>query len=184
MCRYGDVGRGALIFYAPAAHKKLNPRPPNAVPVPPFTPLTMDADWLKRKTKSVLADTTITVQGHRAMSAVDIPITLKVTAIELNYGPCIALKARVSVGMETEGWHWDDHPFRGVLKDSDADDPACVEKKGGLVRVLEVGDILDDTPAVRALIAELVEPGERSLYSGTDCTHRARLLASLRSFWS
>jgi hypothetical protein len=144
----------------------------------------MDTNWLSKKTKSVLADTTITVTGNRAQSREPVPINLHIVATELTYGPCIHFKARVDIGLESEGWFWDDHPFSGALKKSDADDPACVEKKGGEVCVLEVGDIVDDTLAVRALIAELVETGERKLYVGTDCTHRARLITAIRAFWA
>lgn len=145
----------------------------------------MSADWLKSKTKSVLADVTITVTGRRAQESEDVPIQLHIVAIELNYGPCISFKARVDVAMEHKGWYWDDHPFRGALKDSDKDDPDCTTKNDeGVTCVLEVADIVDDTPAVRALITELSQAVAPKLYCGTDCTHRARLISAIRSFWA
>jgi hypothetical protein len=145
------------------------------------------------KVKSVLHDVTITVTGHRAQSREDVPIKLTIKALELTYGPCIDLSISVDVPCEM-GWSWDDHPLLlcRARQEKNREEPV----KGA-------GEILDDTPAVRALLAELVswpgqlpcegtgsassklcDPTTRKLYSGTDTTHRARLIASLEMFWS
>jgi hypothetical protein len=133
--------------------------------------------WLVSKTKSVLADTTVEVIANKFNSRDPVLIKMHVKAIELNYGPCIHFRVRVDNAF-TQSMDWDDHPFLGATKDSDKHEPE--NSKG----VVEVGDIVDDTPAVRAMIAELVQKGERNLYVGTDCTHRARLISCIRMFWS
>lgn len=126
------------------------------------------------KVKSVLHDVTITVIGHRAQEQNDVPIKLTIKALELNYGPCIDLTIAVDIPCEM-GWSWDDHPLLLCRARQD---------KGRKDPVTGCGEILDDTPAVRALLAELCDPTPRKLYCGTDTTHRARLIASLEMFWS
>lgn len=134
-----------------------------------------------KKIKSVLHDITITVMGKKQneseegfLVSEEVPILLSILALELNYGPCIDLTIRVDKPCEME-WFWDDHPFLHcrARKERDREEP-----------VAECGEILDDTPAVRAMLAELCEPVERKLYGGTDCGHRARLIAALEMFWS
>jgi hypothetical protein len=95
------------------------------------------------------------------------PIILTVKAIELNYGPVISFSVTVDKPCnDTEDW--DDHPFMHI---KDMESPT------------EVGNIVEDTPAVRALIEELVaEP--KNMYSTTDCTHRGRLIRAIMGFWS
>jgi hypothetical protein len=103
-------------------------------------------DWLVTRTKSILVDKSITVNGcmgsEEAMS-----ITLTVKAIELNYGPVISFSVTVDNPVnDTEDW--DDHPFMHI---KDMESPT------------EVGNIVEDTPAIRALIEELVaEPKNRN----------------------
>lgn len=138
------------------------------------------AKWLTEHTRSVLADVTITVMANRAQERDDIPVKLTIKAIELNYGPCIHFEATVDVGFVPKGWHWDDHPFRGATKDSDTHEPENSSAAG----VTSISDIVDDTPAVRALITEVANPMPPKLYVGTECTHRARLLSAIRSFWA
>jgi hypothetical protein len=69
---------------------------------------------------------------------------------------------------------WDDHPLMMCRDLSDKNITA--------VRV--AGEILDDTPAVRAMLSELCSVEESKHYTGTDCSHRARLIAALEKFWS
>ena len=126
------------------------------------------------KVKSVLHDVTYTVIGHRAQSRDDVPIKLSIKALELTYGPCIDLTITADVPCEM-GWSWDDHPLLLCRARSD---------KNRESPVTGAGEILDDTPAVRALLAELCDPAEKKLYTGTDTTHRARLIAALEMFWS
>jgi hypothetical protein len=124
--------------------------------------------------KSVLHDVTITVLGRQAQSREYVPINLTIKALELNYGPCIDLSITVDVPCEM-GWTWDDHPLLlcRARQEHDRDEP-----------VRGCGEIIDDTPAVRALLAELCDPATRILRSTTDTTHRARLIAALEMFWS
>ena len=122
----------------------------------------------------VIHDVTITVVGHKAQSRDDVPIKMTIKALELNYGPCIDLSITVDVPCEM-GWSWDDHPLLlcRARQEKDREHP-----------VTGAGEILDDTPAVRALLAELCDATPKKLYSGTDTTHRARLIAALEMFWS
>lgn len=119
-----------------------------------------------RKYKSTLVDTTIKVIGTKYGA---VPIDLKVVAYELSYGPVIDLTITASVPY-TNPVEWSDHPFL-LLKQQEAPRTS-------------VSDIIDDTPAVRAILTELVQPEEFKLYTTTDCTHRAALIASLKYFWS
>ncbi len=134
-----------------------------------------------KRIKSVLHDITITVMGRKQSVSEegfpiseDVPILLSILAVELDYGPCIDLTIRVDKPCEM-GWVWDNHPLLLCRAREEEDREAPVA---------ECGEILDDTPAVRAILAELCEPGERKLYVGTDCTHRARLIRALQLMWS
>jgi hypothetical protein len=129
---------------------------------------------MSNKVKSVLHDVTYTVTGHKAQSREDVPIKLTIKAVELTYGPCIDLSISVDVPCEM-GWSWDDHPLLLCRARQDKKREAPVSS---------CGEILDDTPAVRAVLAELCDPTPKKLYSGTDTTHRARLIAALELFWS
>lgn len=135
--------------------------------------------WLIRNTKSVLVDTTVEVVSNEFNRSDPVLIKMHVRAIELNYGPCIHFTVRVDRGFQ-HSMDWDDHPFRGATKESDVDERVNCGDDG----IVEMGDIVDDTPAVRAMITELVGTAQEKLYSGTDCTHRARLIACIRMFWS
>jgi hypothetical protein len=48
---------------------------------------------------------------------------------------------------------------------------------------VKVQEIIDDTPAVRALLQELVAPASK-LYTTTDCTHKGSIIQALSLFWS
>ena len=48
----------------------------------------------------------------------------------------------------------------------------------------KVANIIEDTPAIRAMIMELVSEEKRNLYTTTDCTYKARLIKAIASFWS
>jgi len=124
-------------------------------------------NWLAKRTKNVLVDKSIVVYGSMMYSEADEPITLHVNAIELNYGPVINFTVIVDKPCENME-DWSDHPFM-YLKDLESPSKA--------------GNIVEDTPAVRALIEELVgEP--KKMYTTTDCTHRGRLIKAIMSFWS
>lgn len=124
------------------------------------------SEWQKKHTKSVLVDTTITVIGTNNHD--DVPITLKVKAIELDYGPVIDFQVVPSVPF-TNMIDWADHPLmcsKEYMEDG------------------TVANIVDDTPAIRAMIMELVSSEKRVLYTSTDCTYKARLIKAIASFWS
>jgi hypothetical protein len=123
-------------------------------------------EWLKKHTKSVLCDTTITVIGCN--DAEDVPIELHVKAIELDYGPVIDFEVKASVPF-TNMMDWSDHPF------------ACSKE---YMEDGKVANIIDDTPMIRAMIMELVSLEEKKLYTTTECTYKARLIKAIASFWS
>lgn len=122
--------------------------------------------------KSIIVERTIIVIGYKNDShykSEEVPINLTIKAYELNYGPVIDFT--VSVDIPYEPGVWIEHPFlidyqlKGESKDS-------------------VGDIIDDTPAIRAIIMELANPEKKELLTTTDCRHRSGLIASLRFFYS
>lgn len=116
--------------------------------------------------KSILVDTTITVIGTDY--AEDIPITLHIKAIELDYGPVIDFEVKASVPF-TNILEWSDHPF------------ACSTE---YMEGSKVSNIIEDTPIIRAMILELASGEKRKLHTTTDCTYRARLIRAIASFWS
>jgi hypothetical protein len=120
------------------------------------------------KTKSLLAKTVLTVTANKMGKPT--PITLTIEAIELNYGPVIDLTIRVSDPL-TEPMDWDDHPFMFITKFETEDRST-------------LGNIIDDTPATRALIDELVCTEKKTRYTTTDCSHKGRLIRALSLFWS
>jgi hypothetical protein len=122
------------------------------------------------KVKSTLHDVTLTIHGSRFMSDVKTPIMLTIVVKELNYGPVLDILIHADVPF-TGAMHWDDHPLSRVDKE---------HLSGGK----KIDEIIDDTPAIRAVIAELVNPEKQNLYTTTDCTHRAQLIAFLASCWS
>jgi hypothetical protein len=124
------------------------------------------SDWQKSHTKSILVDTSITVIGTNDDG--DIPIQLDVKAIELDYGPVIDFEVSSSAKF-TNMIDWSDHPF--MCSNEYMEDNT-------------VSNIVDDTPAIRALIEELVSPVKRKLYTSTDCTYKARLIKAILTFWT
>lgn len=132
-----------------------------------------------RNYKSTLVDTIITISSSGSSFDNDdefngmdrVPIQVTIKAYELSYGPVIDYDIKVSVPY-TNPMDWDDHPFMYLKQDN------AQEKR------TTSGNIIDDTPAVRAILQELVKAEPFKLYTTTDCTHRARLIAALDSFWS
>lgn len=122
--------------------------------------------WQKKHTKSVLCDNTITVIGTNEIE--DVPITLHVKAIELDYGPVIDFEVSASHPF-TNMEQWCDHPF------------ACSKE---YMEGNKVANIIEDTPIIRAMIMELVSEEKRKLHTTTDCTYKARLIKAIASFWS
>jgi len=120
------------------------------------------------KVKSVLAKAVLTVTAKKM--GIPTPITLTITAIELTYGPVIDLTIHVSEPI-FERMDWEDHPFMFITKFESEDESTA-------------GDIIDDTPATRALIDELVCTENKPLYTTTDCSHKGRLIRALSLFWS
>jgi hypothetical protein len=124
------------------------------------------SEWQKNHTKSILVDTSITVIGTNDNG--DIPIQVHVKAIELDFGPVIDFEVRSSVPF-TNLMEWSDHPFSYSKEYLEGD---------------KVANIIDDTPAIRAMITELVSSEKRKHYTTTDCTYKARLIKAIASFWS
>lgn len=120
------------------------------------------------KVKSILIDKSVVVTGTPG-EAPCCPITLHVSAKELNYGPVIEVTITSDTPFDPSNREeWDDHPFKFVKN---------VENK------VTVQEIIDDTPAVRALLQELVAPASK-LYTTTDCTHKGSIIQALSLFWS
>lgn len=113
-----------------------------------------------------IADTTVTVIGTKQDST-EVPIKIKIVANQLNYGPVIDIQ--INCDVPYVNGEWIDHPFRTLYTKDFSN---------------ELSEIIDDTPAIRAIIEELINPNKKNLYTTTDCTHRAALIASLNFFWS
>lgn len=125
-------------------------------------------NWLTERTKSILTDTIIPITIQRDYEGV-INATLHIVAIEMNYGPVIHLTVTCSDKFNNDPLTID-HPFMLLKINKDTNNYLC--------------EILDNTPAVRALIDELVSSNKENLYTTTPTTHIARLLAALELFWS
>jgi hypothetical protein len=124
------------------------------------------SDWLEIHTKSILVDTTITILG--LTNDDEVPISLKIKAVELDYGPVIDFQIISSVPF-TNMVEWSDHPLMCSTEYTE----------DGIV-----ANIIDDTPVIRAMIMELVSPEKRTLHATTECTYKARLIKAIASFWS
>ena len=129
----------------------------------------MDSQWLKTRTKSVLVDRHMVVAAVKNCDE-EVAVDIHVVAIELNYGPVIYFNVRSSIAMKDNDM-WDNHPFQWAKEYIDDEDGT-------------VGNIIDDTPAVRAMIEELISTEQRKFYSGTDAGHNARLIKAIAMFWS
>ena len=116
----------------------------------------MDANWLLMRTKSVLHMTTVTIG--------EIETTVQV--IELTYGP---LHLLITTEKPMDDCHI--HPFMYVPKDH-------------LNYGQTVCEIVEDTPAIRALISELVSKEPLKMYTTERSAHKARIIKSLTNFWS
>ena len=118
------------------------------------------------KTKSVLVDTKFTVDS--VLDGVETPVSVHIRVLELNYGPVLYFEAKSSIPMDDSDL-WDEHPFQWSKKWLEGD---------------TVANIIDDTPAIRAMIQELVSTEKREFYTGTEAGHKARLINAIAMFWS
>lgn len=128
--------------------------------------MNVHSEWQKKHTKSVLVDKKISVIGSNDNG--DVSIELHVKAIELDYGPVIDFEVKASVPF-TNMMDWSDHPFASSKEYMEGN---------------KVANIIEDTPAIRAMIMELVSSEKRNLYTTTDCTYKSRLIKAIASFWS
>jgi len=122
------------------------------------------------KAKSTIVNETIIVLGSKFDSSEpnQIPIQMHVAAYELNYGSYIDIRITVDKLCSKD---WSDHP---LLQAYETYPDECRK---------QMGDIITDTPAIRALIAELVDT-PKALNQRTDCTHKASIIGALQHFWS
>jgi hypothetical protein len=120
------------------------------------------SQWLKDHTKSILVD-----NKQITINCDDTPVTLTIKVIELNYGPALDFKVMSDVPFHNTT---DEHPF--------------MYSKEYMSGEYKTGSIIDDTPAVRALIQELSFWDNTKLYTTTHCTHVARLIRAINGFWS
>ena len=126
----------------------------------------MQRTWLNKHTKSILVDTIIHVIGTNCIE--DVPISLHVKAIELDYGPVIDFEVTTSVPYtNTEQWY--DHPFQNSVD---------------YINGNTVGNIIDDTPTIRMMIQDLISNEKKRFYTSTECTYKGRLIKAIASFWS
>jgi hypothetical protein len=115
----------------------------------------MDANWLASRTKNVLHNTVMPIGGTET----------KIQVIELTYGPLHLL-------ITTEKPIPDDfhiHPFMYVPKER-------------LNYGKTVCEIIEDTPAIRALIKELITEPVKT-YMTEPSAHKARIIKTLTNFW-
>jgi hypothetical protein len=124
--------------------------------------------WLQKHTKSILFDKEITLKCTQ-MDDIgnELDIILHIKAIELNYGPVLNLTITASIPYMKDTF--EDHPFMFVSPDH--------------LEEGQIGEIIDDTPAIRSLIEELCAEPCR-LYTGTWEDHCKRIIKSLTFFWS
>jgi hypothetical protein len=122
--------------------------------------------WLKINTKSVLIDTTLRLNCETIDNDI-LPIEMRLHVIELNYGPVLNFKIISDIPYNDTMY---EHPF--------------MYSKEYMSGEYKTGSIIDDTPAVRALINELVDSNKTHLYTTTHCTHVARLIRAINGFWS
>ena len=116
----------------------------------------MDANWLASRTKSVLHETTVTIG--------EVEVTVHV--VELTYGPLHVL-------ITTKDPMPEDfyiHPFMYVTKEH-------------LSYRKTVCEIVEDTPAIRALINELVSPEPVKTHTTEPSGHKARIIKCITNFW-
>ena len=121
------------------------------------------SEWLKAHTKSILVD-----NKQITVNCDDTPITLTIKVIELDYGPVLDFKVKSDIPFHNNTT--DEHPF--------------MYSKEYMSGEYKTGSIIDDTPAVRALIQELSFWDQTKLYTTTHCTHVARLIRAINGFWS
>jgi hypothetical protein len=93
-------------------------------------------------------------------------VNLSVKVVALKHGP-LAIDIRVDSPYRIG--EWITHPFLHV-------DPMLIEKN------CVIGNIVEDTPAVRALIDELVKPLP-NMYTSDDISHYGRLIKAINLFW-
>jgi len=118
-----------------------------------------DNKWLESRTKRILLDTVIVVTLDKE-DDVSQSADLYVRAIELTYGHSLYFEAACPVLIKDAN-QWISHPFMYSNKYLD-----------GYV----VGNIIDDTLAIRAMIEELI--------STNTTRHKARLIKAISSFWT
>lgn len=118
----------------------------------------MPVTWLDSKTSSILIDTTVKITG----------ISVSVNVVEMTYGP---LHVSITTNEKFSGDIMDQHPFMYA--------PAHLITDGN-----RFCEILENTPAVRAILEELANPAPLNLYTTTQMCHTARLIKSLANFWS
>ena len=112
-------------------------------------------------------NTTLVIMGVKENEEEDVPITVTVDAKSKPYGPVITVKITCDIPYVKHKWA--DHPLMHV--------------KSNYIENSVATNIIDDTPAIRALIDELVGDPLK-LYTTTNCTHKGRLIRAILSFWS
>lgn len=117
----------------------------------------MDPAWLLSRTKSVLHNTTVMIGETET--------TIHIA--ELNYGP-LHLLITTEKPMP-EDFHI--HPFMYVAKEH-------------LSYGTTVCEVIEDTPAIRALINELVTKEPVKTHVTEPSAHKARIIKCLTNFWS
>ena len=110
---------------------------------------------------------TFVIMGVKEDEEDDIPVTVTVHANSKPYGPVMTVKIKSNIPYVKHKWA--DHPLMYV--------------KSNYIENGAATNIIEDTPAMRALIDELIgDP--LNLYTTTNCTHKGRLIRAILSFWS
>ena len=115
--------------------------------------------------KSVIIDTKLPLLCNKSFHG-EVVVNLKITAIELTHGP---ISLEIVADHPYIPGEWDTHPFMYVEKSS--------------YNGSSVGEIVENTAAVRGILQELVNLEKLPLYTSTDISHRMRLIKALCLFW-
>jgi hypothetical protein len=124
----------------------------------------------EKNIKSIFHNLVIDMIGHKedhdTGDTIEVNIKIRINALILNNNK-LAIKISTNVPIK-EGERWDLHPFRMI--DSNKEKTSY-------------SGILNDTPAIRQMIEDLVSPIKRKLYVTYDIDYRAHLIGNLHKLF-
>jgi hypothetical protein len=124
----------------------------------------------EKNIKSVFHNLVIDTIGHKedhdTGDTIEVNLKVRVNALILNNNK-LAIKISTNVPIK-EGERWDLHPFRIIDNNKEK---------------TSYSGILNDTPAIRQMIEDLVSPIKRKLYVTYDIDYRAHLIGNLHKLF-